>query len=68
MADVVLQRCRTANCPNRQEGPLCTVHGGQAEVVYPADAAARPTAPARRRPASKKAAAKSPGIKGSGGA
>lgn len=68
MADVMLQRCRTANCPNRQEGPLCAVHGGPAEVFYPADAAAKPTTPARRRPASKKAAPKSPGIKSPDGA
>lgn len=22
----ILQRCRTANCPNRQVGPLCKEH------------------------------------------
>lgn len=52
MADIVVQRCRTANCPNRQEGPLCEAHGGSRVT--------KPARPSRSRKASPKRVSKPP--------
>lgn len=46
----ILQRCRTANCPNRQVADRCPDHGG------PKPAAAKKSAPRAAKPAASKVA------------
>lgn len=39
----VLQRCRTANCTNRQDGQFCADHGGVVAEEPTSKKAAAPT-------------------------